>query len=549
MSRHLVALLVVPALAGGSVAWPAQIRASGGAAPNSAPTADAALADAGLKQLEAIEAALRRVIEQSRPAVVSIFLLETAVRPQVMIEPFDPRRELAIMTPPSRSMFEPFSYASGIVLDDRGLILTCYHVIEPLIDSAVSGSKNERIVRQASDPAFVAAQRHQIVVRAHDGSNYRAQIFAADPLSDLAVLEIQSGAKPNVRAIEMGDGDRLFRGQFVLAIGNPYGTAAADGGISASMGIVSNTRRKPLASMPMEERHVYRRARNLIQTDARLNLGISGGALINLRGQLVGVIMALAAATGFETPGGFALPTDALTRRVISTLRNGREVEYGFLGITMDRGYAGGVNQDGQEPATGVRVNDTLPLPTTIRSGLRPGDVIVAVAGKPVRDETDLVYHVSTLAAGAQTKLDVTRGQQRVTLDIELTKNPVTGFIIVANDRPVWNGIRVDHISTTVSPYYRFGIDAQSAIRGGVVVRDVEAGSPAAKRDVVKGQIIVRVNDRPVSRPEEFEREVAKTNGPVKLTVHTSVDRPLREITLEAPSAATKPSPVPAPRT
>ena len=206
---------------------------------------------------------------------------------------------------PTDPTFIPNEYGAGVVIDRRGLILTGY-----------------QLLGDDSDYYVTAADRKV----------YPATVKAADPRSDLAVLSIEAA---DLTPIALGTADDLKKGQIVVNLGNPY-AIARDGQASAAWGIVSNLHRKAPAT-PSESdptgRPTLHHFGTLIQTDARLNLGTSGGPLLDLRGNMVGLCVAFAAAPGYEAPGGYAIAVDATFRRAVETLKQGREVEYGFLGI------------------------------------------------------------------------------------------------------------------------------------------------------------------------------------------------------------------------
>lgn len=183
--------------------------------------------------------------------------------------------------------------------------------------------------------------------------------------------------------MKFGDGGKIRKGQFVLSIANPFAAGFRDGSPSASFGIVSNLRRRAPGPANEADRskvtlHHYG---TLIQTDARLTLGCSGGALLNLNGELIGLTTSQAALLGSETPGGFAIPFDDGLKRIVEVLRQGKEVEYGFLGVSMDRG------------GKGVRIERTVAGSPAQKVGLQPGHYIVSIAGHPVRKRRPVPLH------------------------------------------------------------------------------------------------------------------------------------------------------------
>ncbi|MFO0947261.1 MAG: trypsin-like peptidase domain-containing protein [Planctomycetota bacterium] len=478
-----------------------------------------ALADEGVRQLQAMEAATRRAVARAQPSVVSIFLLERTegianfAVGQNRVSPF--LRDQ--VNDPDSQAFRPNVFGSGIVVERPGLILTCYHVIRPALQEG----------------------RFEILVRDASGNKHEARLFAADPRSDLATLELVSPPESLPPPIKIGDGSSLFIGQSILAIGNPYGVAASDGSTSVSRGIVSNVRRRPAGSTvpSMNEDLTIDSYGTLVQTDARLNMGVSGGAIINIQGELVGITMALAAAMGYETPGGFAMPTDALTRRVISTLAEGREMEYGFLGIEPGTITARQAEAEGMLPVDGTRVVNIKPFLPAYLAGLKQNDIITSINGKPVKNNNDLVLAVGSLPVGTVVDAEVVRGKSRVQLKLPLAKFPLRGQVYVTNRRPLWNGIRVDHLSILLRDF-SFSDDPFSEMSsGGVVISEVETNSPAAEKGLQTRMVITRVNGEPIHWPDEFDKKVAAATGPVRLQIARG-----EEIELPPPSAPEAPA-------
>ena len=245
--------------------------------------------------------------EKSQPGVLGGYL--TRLRPT---DPAMPTERDRLDLSDSRNAADN-NFGSGIVIDRDGRVLTNYHLIE---------------------------NAKKIYVRFADGKGSYADIHAADARSDLAVLRMQNPMekKPirfaSVRLDDSPSGEKanVFRGQFVLALAHPFAAGFNDGKASASWGMISNVRRRssPLLGEQSRDGFLYQYS-NLLQTDARLNLGASGGALLNLDGEVIGLLSATAAVAGSETSGGYAVPMDPIYRRIVEVLKEGREVEYGFL--------------------------------------------------------------------------------------------------------------------------------------------------------------------------------------------------------------------------
>jgi S1-C subfamily serine protease len=436
-----------------------------------------------------IEAVVADAIAKAEPSVVAIHRLKSengqetlAVRgrrpPPVLSEPnrFDGRFRLPMDT----EDFLSFDYGSGVVIGDRGQILTAFHV-----------------VRGAA----------RLGVRAAGRQSFDAEVIAADPRSDLAVIAprlSRGGEPPHLKPLAIGDASRLRKGSFLIALGNPF-NAARDGSPSASWGILSNRARR--LEPDVDGDNVVRRAPRLpnyptlLQLDAKLNLGMSGGAVIDLRGELVGITTTAASPAGFDSQAGYATPMDKLGRRVVETLKEGKEVEYGLLGIHADLNKTNRVGE--------VQINSPAAL-----GHLQVHDEIIAVNDVPVNDFDSLILAINAYPAGDAVQLKVRRGDDLIERTVVLAKFPVEGEIIATNRPPAWRGLRVDYM--TALNYRTFGFQFDRPVVG-VVVTEVEDGSPAASAGLKKGQSIQRAGDRPVLTPRAFAQAVAGLDGPVIL--------------------------------
>lgn len=372
----------------------------------------------------------------------------------------------------------PEAYGSGVVIDGQELlILTNYHVI-----------------RDAT----------KIYVRLPGKQGSYANIHAADPRSDLAVLRLLDSRLRPLPELKQGDGGSVRKGQFVIALANPFAAGFRDGSPSASWGIVSNLQRRA-AGNPDEDKqtaqlHVHP---ILLQTDARLNLGCSGGALLNLRGELIGLTTSRAALNGSETAGGFALPLNLNIQRIVARLQKGREVEYGFLGVRPDR-ITG--------PGEGFRIGDITIGSPAEKAGLNPGESIVSINGVRVHDFEDLVLTVGTLMAGSEVHLKVQNYQGHARdATVKLAKFYVPGKMIASYRPPMVRGMRVDYTSVLMMRYPARG--HREVVHPGVFVSELQSNSPAGRKlrlDDIITQVRIRDVAIPVNTPDEFYREVAK---------------------------------------
>ncbi|MFO0926410.1 MAG: trypsin-like peptidase domain-containing protein [Gemmataceae bacterium] len=389
----------------------------------------------------------------------------------------------------SRPDAVPESYGSGIVLDRSGLVLT-----------------NAHVVRDAT----------RLYVRLPDARGSWADVHASDPRSDLAVLRLLD-PPADLAPLPLGDAGKVRTGQFVLSIANAYapGFRRSDEP-TVGYGLVSNLRRRlPGNTSEMERSKVtLHHYGTLIQTDARTTPGCSGGALLDLDGKVIGLTTALAGIRG-DRPGGFAIPIDENTRRLVDVLRRGEEVEYGFLGVVLQP--AGGLG--------GVRVYRVSPGSPAGRAGLLPGDQIVAINDHPIRSNDDLFLYVGMALAGSTARVEVVRGPGvRQTVPVKLSKYYVEGPVLASRRPPARFGLRVDYTSllSQRNPFPVWG----RGVADGVIVREVVPGSPADDARMQPDKVITAVNGRMVNTPAEYYREVARSGARVELTFLTSDGRP-----------------------
>jgi len=375
----------------------------------------------------------------------------------------------------------PETYGSGVVIDGQKLlVLTNYHV-----------------VRDAT----------KVYVRLPGRKGSYADIHAADPRSDLAVLRLLDANTGPLQAVKFGDAETLKMGSFVVSLANPFAAGSRDGSPSASKGIVSKLGRAAMASSQEYPDERYSKPlyllNTLITTDMNLNTGCSGGALLNLRGEMVGLTTARAAVAGSDKAGGFAIPINRAMRRIIDKLRAGLEVEYGFLGVNRDR--------QGTRVISGV-----VPGSPADHAGLRLGESIVSIDGVPIRDADDIYLTIATLLAGSTARIELAGNPPR-SVSVTLVKSYVAGKIIASNRPGPVRGMRVDYSSALDG---RTGIKAPNPWMGmprspqtGVYVSELQPESKAAA--------LLRLNDVithirtenglvPVNSPTEFYRLAEK---------------------------------------
>jgi len=345
---------------------------------------------------------------------------------------------------------ETQSLGSGVIVDaENGVILTNHHVID---------------------------NADQISVHLHDNRTYEAEVVGSDEQSDVAVIRIDAD---NLKQIEIADSDRVRVGDFVVAIGNPFGLDH-----TVTSGIVSGLGRAL--------RGGDGRIEDFIQTDAAINPGNSGGALVTLDGRLVGINTAILSGRGGNIGIGFAIPTNLASGIMDQILEEGR-VRRGRLGVSVQNLTPDFAEAMGIDRHRGALVTQVAPNSAAEEAGIEEGDVIVRLNDRPITSIRELVTRVSLLRVGEEVSLEILRNGDELT---------VTAVI----SDPEETSVKAEELHQRLAGASFSELDERSPLFGrveGVLVDEVERGSPAA-RHLRSGDVITSVNREPVRNLSEL---------------------------------------------
>ncbi len=371
------------------------------------------------------------------------------------------------------------SLGSGFVVDPAGIVITNNHVI---------------------------ADAAEITVNFADGSKLKAELVGRDSKTDIAVLKVNP-EKP-LQAVEFGDSKVLRVGDWVMAIGNPFGL-----GGSVTLGIVS-ARNRDINAGPYDD---------FIQTDAAINRGNSGGPLFNMEGQVVGINTAIISPSGGSIGIGFSIPASTATG-VISQLRKFGETRRGKLGVRIQVVTDEIAESLGLDKARGALVNDVTEGSPAAAGGVQSGDVILEFDGQPVPIMRELPRMVARTPVGKEVDLVVSRKGKEVTLKVtvgrleetkqaSLTKPDATQESVEEVETAL--GLKL----TALTDKLRDKFKIEKKVEGGVVVNGVDPDSMAAEKRIVAGNVILEVGQEKVATPADVVRRVKELEKEGRKTV------------------------------
>ncbi|MCA3564527.1 MAG: DegQ family serine endoprotease [Methylocystis sp.] len=401
------------------------------------------------------------LVKQAAPAVVNVYAVRREQRPRnsFMDDPFF--REFFGGGRQGQNRVQQ-SVGSGVIVSADGLVMTNHHVIEGMTE---------------------------VKVALADRREFDADIILRDQRTDLAVLRLKGLGDNKIAFLTLGDSEQLEVGDMVLAIGNPFGV-----GQTVTSGIVSALARTQVGVSDYQF---------FIQTDAAINPGNSGGALIDMNGKLIGINTAIFSRSGGSHGIGFAIPAN-MVRVVIDSARGGgatvRRPWFGARLDSLDREKAEAL---GLDRPTGALVASVVEKSPAAESGLRRGDVIVAVDNQEIADPDAFGFRYATKGISGQSSLSVLRGGKRIIVPVRLAAAPETRprEPVVIRSRSPFAGLTIMNMSPAVAE--ELSVDTSSE---GVVVAAVEDGSNAQQVGFQKGDVIVSINNERPAVSKDVER-------------------------------------------
>jgi serine protease Do len=408
------------------------------------------------------------IVEKVAPTVVTVFTTESVARP-VLPFPFSDealRQFFGGQLPQSEGKQTLHGLGSGVIVSPDGYILTANHVV---------------------------AKANEIMVGLGTGlRRYKAKKIGTDPGTDVALLKID---EKNLPTITFADSDKARAGDIVLALGNPFGLRQ-----TVTMGIISAVGRGGIGIVDYE---------NFIQTDAAINVGNSGGPLVDIDGRLVGINTAIFSRSGGNQGIGFAVPSN-LARAVMQSLREKGRVIRGYIGVTVQTltpDLAEAMKLKGE--VTGALVGQVAPKTPGKKAGIKTGDVITSVNGKKISDARELRLMIGSMSPGTKVQLEVNRGGETKTLNVELAEMPAQAMQPSPEASPeettqpektkIFGSVVVADITGDV----RTALNLPKNVQGAVIV-ELDSASPAAQAGLRVGDVIQEVNKQPIKNAKDL---------------------------------------------
>ena len=381
--------------------------------------------------------------------------------------------------------FKRSGLGSGVIIDKDGFILTNEHVV---------------------------AGADKISVTLSDGRQFKGVLKGTDPRSDLAVIKIDA---PNLPVAALGDSDKLKIGQWVIAIGNPFGHILSNPEPTVTTGVVSAMNRSLHRTSRTDSDYS-----DLIQTDAAINPGNSCGPLVNLNGDIVGINVAIFSTSGGYQGIGFAIPVNN-AKRIVQQLIAGKKIAYGWIGVSIQNLDERLAKYFGLPTTDGVLVVKVLSQGPAEKAGIQDGDIILAADGKKITNMNTLLKHVGNAAVGKPVTLTIFRDNKKIEIDITIQQRPSfdeqgekiledeAGETDISDSQQLkeWRGIEVKDITPILAQQLRL---PQTE---GVIIANLKPESPAESGGLQQGDIIIEVNKRPIKGTNDFLKATKSAKG------------------------------------
>ena len=415
--------------------------------------------------VDSVNQALIEVAELAKPAVVNISVLSTAPTTPPTLPFFDDpffrrffgdefnRRFQQPEQPQQPQEPKEQGMGSGVIVSSDGYIITNNHVVE---------------------------HADQVRVLLSDKRKFDAKVIGTDPKTDLALIKIDADDLP---AIRWGDSSQLKVGEMVMAIGNPFGLNQ-----TVTMGIISAVGRANVGIVDYED---------FIQTDAAINPGNSGGALVNLKGELVGINTAIFSRSGGYMGIGFAIPSNMAKSIQRNLVKHGKVIR-GWLGVSIQDLTPDLKDQFNAPDTTGVLISDVVKDGPAKKAGIKRGDIIKRYDGKKVKNSVNLRTLVAETVPDSTVKVEILRDGDSRTLHVTIGEMPKNLTAMSSSGEAEGNnalaGVRVEPV------------DGEKGYEEGVSVNSVQAGSPADRAGIQRGDIILEINRHAVKDVDDFRR-------------------------------------------
>ena len=431
----------------------------------------AALPDTGSAVADRLQLAVRGVVERVRRQVVAIDVIEI-VRQESPGSPFEYFFGQGVPRQPREFMQQ--GLGSGILVRRNG---GTYYVLT-----------NNHVVGSASE----------IGIRLSDGREFAGKLVGSDEYRDLALVSFESDVELSVATL--GDSARIMPGDFVLAVGSPFGFES-----TVTAGIVSAVGRQALPGGGVASLTDY------IQTDAAINQGNSGGALVDLSGSVIGVNTWIASPSGGSIGIGFAIPINNAKRAIDSFIDTGTMV-YGWFGINSIDPPESIVEDMKLGDAHGSFVIDVYLDSPAAKAGILPGDFITGISGREIPDSNALLYAIGDTAPGERVPVTLLRFGETISVEVEVGRRAGSSELL-SDTSALWPGMLV--LPLTEETRRQLGMQPG----GNILVVEVESGTPAQRAGFLPGDTILTMEGEPVSSLEEFYRALNSENRNVSCTV------------------------------